>query len=132
MGGTTFLTESNLPPHKHSFSATTSSDGLHTHNFTGYTMRGSINHLVRYDAGDAGTYSANGVFSNTETSGTRSWQGVNGSGARVRVQFNGIPSGTNSNSGTHSHTISGTTYNTGSKAEYWQPYITCYCWYRTA
>ena len=32
----------------------------------------------------------------------------------------------------HTHTISGTTSSVGSGAEYWQPYMTCYCWYRIA
>lgn len=129
MGGSTFLTESNLPPHKHSFNATTSSDGSHTHTFSGKAITGEVG----YDGGcgllGPMTNGASGCFSR----GTQStWTSANLERTGYDIKFNATPSGTNSNSGTHSHSISGTTNNTGSKEDYWQPYMTCYCWYRTA
>ena len=32
----------------------------------------------------------------------------------------------------HTHRFSGTTDATGDGEEYWQPYMTCYCWFRVA
>ena len=95
-------------------------------------MMGKINALLRYSGADDEDFNATGVFSNTSRGGGKSWDSVEWSGDKVDVTFKGIPSGSNSNSGSHTHTISGTTNNTGSKAEYWQPYMTCYCWFRTA
>ena len=81
---TTTLSEANLPAHTHSFSATTSTGGAHTHNL-------NINYQPGYIA-DAFYNSPYGTFGLATTPLTL----------------------TTASSGSHSHTVSGTTGSTGS------------------
>ena len=97
--------------HTHSFSATTDSQGAHTHDTN--VFRYSDLAGTNPSAADAGTYSGK-IFAAGSVS---TWNTV----------------ATNSQ-GAHTHSISGTTGSAGSSgtnANY-QPYITVYMWKRTA
>lgn len=103
-GGSTTIKTENMPSH--------------THTFEGDAITGGIEHLTRYDAPDTGAFSKSGCFSNTTQSGSRTWTGSGGNGAKIGVQFNATPTGNISS--------------TGGGQAYWQPYMTVFCWYRVA
>jgi microcystin-dependent protein len=92
-GGTNSLTiaSANLPSHTHSFSATTSSAGAHTHSVT------DPGHSHTINQGDSG-------------GGTDGWDG-SGSNATTNSATTGISI---ASAGAHTHTVSGTTGATGS------------------
>lgn len=92
-GGTNSLTiaSANLPSHTHSFSATTSSAGAHTHSVT------DPGHSHTINQGDSG-------------GGGDGWDGT-GSNATTNSATTGISI---DSAGDHTHTVSGTTGATGS------------------
>lgn len=106
------ITLSEMYPHDHSFSATTSSAGSHTHR------------LLR--ANNATDFTAMGIMTNRTT------------GYEVQQQTGDFRwdtvKATTSSAGSHSHTVSGTTGKKGSGTpmSLLQPYITCYMWKRTS
>jgi len=79
------LTSGQIPGHTHTFSATSSTDGAHTHNVQGNGLNMQL------------------VDSNT----------ADGSANRYRIAA-GFPQLTATSAGAHSHTVSGTTGSTGS------------------
>ena len=113
---TVTLTTENMPSHNHTFS--------------GNSMQGTINALVRYDDSDQGNYEASGVFSNTNKSGGHTWDGHNGGGAKMTVKFSATPSGTISHTGGE---YDNKTKRTTTKSfSIMPPYYKVYCWRRTA
>ena len=82
-------------------------------------MTGTLNAVMRYDGGDQGQYESSGVFSNTSTSGSRTWKGDNGNHGKVTIKFNATPSGTIESTGK------------GDPFSLMPPYITIYAWKRT-
>ena len=103
-GGSKTITVGNLPSH--------------THTFIGENISGNITALLRYDAANDASWSVDGCFSSTSLDGKRSWAGNNTIGSKAIINFSATPSGTISS--------------TGSGTDYLPPYITVYCWYRTA
>ena len=103
-GGSTTIKTENIP--------------THSHKFKGNEITGSMNHVVRHYYDDNDKFEVNGCFSTSTLGGTLTWRGTNGNGGRIGVRFNATPSGT----------ISAT----GSGQDYWQPYMSVFCWYRTA
>jgi hypothetical protein len=92
------ITEDNLPAHTHSFSATTSSDGAHTH-FT-------------FDDVDAGGSGAEGVTTDKQVA-SRMTSGNPASGYLMKSASGAATHGLTSSNGAHTHTISGATGNGG-------------------
>ena len=103
-GGSTKIKIENIPPHSHTFK--------------GNPITGAMNHVVRHYTDDNDKFNVSGCFSETLLAGTMTWRGQNGNGARIGVRFNATPSGTIST--------------TGSGQDYWQPYMSVFCWYRVA
>lgn len=108
-GGSATITTDNLPAHDHTFTATTSEDGFHNHVYA-----------VAEDRNGYPDGSADSSYGNTIKESY--WRGNKYIG----------PNATTSGGGFHSHTVSGTTSSIGNGQEYWQPFMRCYCWYRTA
>ena len=156
-GGSTTISTSNLPSHKHTFSATVNASGDHTHTFSGtalnagmhtHTFSGkAITGNMSVDGGTGIVGGAADQLSGCFSRGSqKSWVVANGNSTGYSLNFNATPSGTISQSTNHSHNVSGTisesgghihsvdgtTDNTGEGTAYWQPYMTCYCWHRTA
>ena len=106
-GGSSTITEANLPAHTHAFTGTESSDSVQFRN----TANGNVIEL----------YGKNGIYSLTGDSGMSSSFGIAGE--------------SNSNQWdilTWTYTPSGTLSSTGSGEEFMPSYITVYAWYRTA
>ena len=109
-GGSTTIQTNQL------FSATTSSNGGH-------------NHSIRSEYDDFNFNIGSSFKSTTLSSNVNSIPmdtgGIANTGAPSRYTYT-------ESVNSHTHTISGTTGARGDGGAYWQPYITCYCWYRTA
>ena len=114
-----------------SSTATLSKENIpsHNHTFSGNAMSGTLNAIMRYDGGDQGQYESSGVFSNTSTSGSRTWKGDNGNHGKVTIRFNATPSGSISYTGGE---YNRTTRKTTTKSfSIMPPYYKVYCWRRT-
>ena len=101
-GGSTKIKIENMP--------------LHSHTFHGNEITGAMNHVVRHYTDNNDKFEVNGCFSKSSLTGSMTWRGADGNGARIGVRFNATPTGT----------ISAT----GSGKDYWQPYMSVFCWYR--
>ena len=104
IGGSKKISVDNLPSHNHRFSATTSTNGEHTHSMTkrGYTnlAAGSDRQgMNRYDITDDPRDVSTGIFCGS--------------------------------AGNHTHTVAGITDTTGKGVNYMPPFMTVYCWYRS-
>ena len=110
---TVTLTTENMPSHNHTFS--------------GNSMQGTINALVRYDDSDQGNYETSGVFSNTNKSGGHTWKGKDGGGAKMTIKFSATPSGSISHTGGDKNN-----WNKTKPFSIMPPYYKVYCWRRTA
>ena len=108
-GGSKTITKDNLPVHNHSLNLATNSGGEHTHRYCVSDDRNG------YPDGSADT----SLGTSTKESYWRGNKNLN------QNAFTSV-------STSHSHTISGNTNNAGSGKDYWQPFIRCYGWYRTA
>jgi microcystin-dependent protein len=105
---TVALTTGQIPAHNHSFSATTSLDGWHSHEIVG----------LRIEDGGAGSYltlQSDGNMVLYSNSAPWSTGGRSNSGSYRQWSIgNPSTSETSSASGNHTHTVSGTTGSTGS------------------
>ena len=106
-GGSSTITEANLPSHTHTFTGVEATEDLQ--------FRRSTNSNNVYTDG------SNGIFTFNKEGGT-SWQ--------YTTDFSYNPS--NSDIVTWTYTPEGTLSETGSGEEFLPPYITVYAWYRTA
>ena len=101
----------------------------HNHLFRGDSMSGRFADLVRYDARDGSANTQNGVFSQTVKSGSRTWMGSSGGGARVDFRFNAVPSGSITNTGGEYN--NSTKRITAKPFSIMPPYYKVYTWRRT-
>ena len=118
-GGSDVLTEAMLPAHTHS--ATTDTQGAHSHDRGDMNIWGAMSGIVTESSG------ADGAISCTQT-GTAY---ASGKGKQFRdLYFNGCNSwgGSTNSTGGHSHNI--TVGSTGSGAEAMNPYHATYIWKR--
>ena len=104
-GGSKTIRVENLPPHSHRFSATTSTNGEHSHSMTkrGYTnlAAGSDRQgMNRYDITDDPRDVSTGIFCGS--------------------------------AGNHTHTVAGITDATGKGQDFLPPFMTVFAWFRAA
>ncbi|HHR6132180.1 TPA: phage baseplate protein [Providencia alcalifaciens] len=126
------LTEAQMPAHSHAFSATTNSTGGHTHNRGTMEINGQFA-AVRRGGNQNNTLS--GAFATrTHWNAGTSYGGGDDAGGLWTFQASKGWTGDTSNSGAHTHTVSGTTGNKGGGASVniTNAYIMLMGWYRTA
>ena len=119
-GGSELIQTNNLPQHYHTINLNTDIDGTHKHGI-----------LSKYDDFN---YNMGADFkSKTLASDHMSIPSDTGAFGDDLVVGRSKRTTYTEEDGVHSHHISGTTgYGNGKSQAYWQPYMTCYCWYRTA
>ncbi|MBS0924013.1 phage tail protein [Providencia sp. JGM181] len=124
------LVAGQLPVHAHSFSATTSSAGGHNHNRGSMEIDGQFA-AVRRGGNQNNTLS--GAFTaRTNWNAGTSYGGGDDAGGLWTFKGSSGWSGVTSDSGVHTHTISGTTGNAGSGSaiDITNAFITLMGWYR--
>lgn len=124
------LVAGQLPVHAHSFSATTSSTGGHNHNRGSMEIDGQFA-AVRRGGNQNNTLS--GAFTaRTNWNAGTSYGGGDDAGGLWTFKGSSGWSGVTSDSGVHTHTISGTTGNVGSGSaiDITNAFITLMGWYR--
>lgn len=105
--------------HTHTFNATTGSNGSHSHTFTGNNATGGF---FAYGWENGGTW---GTFS-SRTSNSKQIGGNDNNKNFIQYNFSYTPSGSVSDNGSHSHSVSGTTdsYGNNGAGKNMPPYYT--------
>ncbi|HHR6078330.1 TPA: phage baseplate protein [Providencia alcalifaciens] len=122
------LTEAQMPAHNHSFSATTNNTGGHTHDRGTMNIQGGI-------GTDRGSTSVEGAFVRgsirSPGSNTINFNGYEATTA-IRLDASRNWTGSTSNNGAHTHTVSGNTGNKGGGVaiNIVNAYIMLMGWYR--
>lgn len=108
-GGSSYINGSNMPAHNHLVDLVTNESGAHFHKYCLSEDRNG------YPDGSGDTSSGLTVRESY-------WRG------NKQLSYNATTSITSG----HTHIVRGYTGGSGDSLEYWQPYMTCYCWYRVS
>ncbi|MTC40818.1 phage baseplate protein [Providencia sp. wls1921] len=125
------LTETQMPAHNHSFSATTNNTGGHTHDRGTMDITGDFPAIRK--AAQNRDSSLKGAFAIlNKWNASNSWSGTDDDGTVYNFTASRSWTGATSNNGAHAHTVSGTTGNKGggTAVNITNAYIMLMGWYR--